>query len=150
MHIGKDLHRIGKFRNEHHMLAVNIHFTGLWLQEKMTVMLKAYNLTNQQYNIIRILDRQAGALTTLQIRQRMMDKMSDTSRIVDRLITKGLLSKTINRSDKRLVDIALTNKAKRLVKKLENEFDVKVDDICKLLTVQEAKILNKLLDKMRG
>ncbi len=150
MHIEKDLHRNGSFRNEHHMLAVNIHFTGLWIQEKMTEMLKIYNLTPQQYNIIRILAREGSPLTTLQIKQRMMDKMSDTSRIVDRLIIKKLVSKAVNRLDKRLVDISLTPKAKLLVAKLEAEFDYKVDGICELLSAREARTLNRLLDKLRG
>lgn len=150
MGIEKDLDREGQFRNLHHMVAVNVHFSGLWVQEKMTYLLEPYNLTNQQYNIIRILGRAGKPLTTLQLRQRMMDKMSDTSRIVDRLILKKLVKKTVSKKDKRLVDVVLTAKAKKLIKKLEKDVDVKLDAMCKTLSPSEAKVLNKLLDKMRG
>jgi DNA-binding MarR family transcriptional regulator len=150
MGIEKDLHREGQFRNSHNMVLVNVLFSGIWLQEKMTRLLEPYQLTIQQYNTIKILGRAGTPLTTLQLRHRMMDKMSDTSRIVDRLILKGFLKKTISKKDKRLVDVVLTAKAKKLIKEFEKKLDVKLDALCNNLSETEAKTLNKLLDKMRG
>jgi DNA-binding MarR family transcriptional regulator len=150
MNIEEALSRTGQFRNQHHKAAVNVHYSGLWLQEQMATYLKAYDLSNPQYNIMRILDRAGTPLSTLQIRQRMMDKMSDTSRIVDRLVAKKLVNKTISKKDKRLVDVVLSAKGKALIKLLEKEIDPKVDTLTNLLTAQEAKLLNNLLDKMRG
>jgi DNA-binding MarR family transcriptional regulator len=150
MNIEKALNRKGKFRNEHHKAAVNIHFSGLWVQENMSHYLEIHNLSNPQYNIIRILNRAGKPLSTLQIRQQMMDKMSDTSRIVDRLVTKKLVRKTTSKKDKRLVDVVLSAKGKELVKKLEQEIDPKVDALVSKLSLKEAKTLNILLDKMRG
>lgn len=150
MNIEHALNREGNFRNENHKAVVNIQFSGLWLQEKMSKDLLHYNLSYPQYNIIRILHRAGTPLSTLQIRQRMMDKMSDTSRIVDRLVEKKLVKKTISKKDKRLVDVVLSAKGKALIKILEKEIDPKVDKLTGKLTTAEAKILNTLLDKMRG
>jgi DNA-binding MarR family transcriptional regulator len=87
-------------------------------------------------------------LSTLQIRQRMLDKMSDTSRIVDRLILKGLVKKNISKVDKRLVDVSITEKGKKLLAKLDGHQD-EMDAVLTNLSDSEAKTLNKLLDKIR-
>jgi DNA-binding MarR family transcriptional regulator len=150
MNIEQALNRISQFRNQHHKAAVNVHFSGLWVQEKMAHRLKGYDLTNPQYNILRILERANEPLSTLQIRQRMMDKMSDTSRIVDRMILKKLIKKTISKKDKRLVDVVITTKGKNLIKKMQLQLDPIIDNLTTLLTEKEAAQLNHLLDKMRG
>lgn len=148
MTLEQELNR--QFRNQNHKVTVNVHYSGLWVQEKMSKLLENYQLTNQQYNIIRILGRAEEPLSTLQLRRRMMDKMSDTSRIVDRLVLKGLVKKTTSKKDRRLVDIVLSQKGKDLIKKLEREMDNKVDKLTGKLSAQEAYQLNLLLDKMRG
>lgn len=150
MNIEQALSRKGNFRNENHKAVVNVQFSGLWLQEKMSGDLEHYNLSYPQYNIIRILYRAGEPLSTLQIRHSMMDKMSDTSRIVDRLIAKKFVKKTVSKKDKRLVDVVLSSKGKKLIKKLEIELDPLIDKLTSNLTPQEAKKLNLLLDKMRG
>jgi len=79
----------------------------------------------------------------------MLDKMSDTSRIVDRLILKELVKKITCKSDKRLVDVTITNKGKAVLAKLDIHEDA-MENIVRSLTESEAKILNTLLDKMRS
>ncbi|HEX6180851.1 MAG TPA: MarR family transcriptional regulator, partial [Chitinophagaceae bacterium] len=88
-------------------------------------------------------------LSTLQIRQRMLDKMSDTSRIVDRLIKKGLAKKVICKSDRRLVDVTITDKGLKLLEKLDDAQHA-LDGILQNLNDTDAKQLNKLLDKIRN
>lgn len=102
----------------------------------------------QQFNILRIVRGNDKALSTLQIRERMLDKMSDSSRIVDRLVIKGLLKKTISKTDKRLVEVAITEKGKRVLKKTDLQED-ELHQIVRALSDKEAKTLNKLLDKIR-
>ena len=88
-------------------------------------------------------------LSTLTIRERMLDKMSDTSRIVDRLLLKGMVDKKTCPSDKRLVDISITEEGKKILAKIDrNEKEMKA--IIANLNQEEMKILNGLLDKMRG
>jgi DNA-binding MarR family transcriptional regulator len=139
-----------KFRNEHQKSAINLIFTFNWMNEKLDKLFEQFDITQQQFNILRILRGSGGGpLSTLQIRQRMLDKMSDTSRIVDRLIKKGLVKKNICKSDRRLVDVIITEKGKRLLEKIDNTND-DMDAIFKNLSQADAKNLNQLLDKLRN
>ena len=82
--------------------------------------MSAEDITLQQYNILRILrGSYPTPLSTQQIRDRMLDKMSDTSRIVDRLIVKGLVQKNISKSDKRLVDVIITEDGRNFLGKMD-------------------------------
>ena len=107
------------------------------------------DLTMQQFNILRILRGSQSPLSTLQIRERMLDKMSDTSRIVDRLIIKGLAKKVACKTDKRLVDITITDKGKKILQKIDKK-EEEMERILSNLSTSEAKSLNTLLDKIRG
>ena len=92
MGIEKDINQ-SKFRNDYQKAGINLIYTFNWMTEKMKILFEKFGLTSQQFNILRILRGAGQPLSTLQIRQRMLDKMSDTSRIVDRLILKGLVKK---------------------------------------------------------
>ncbi len=85
----------------------------------------------------------------MQIRQRMLDKMSDTSRIVDRLVKKGLVKKTANTEDRRLVDVVITPKGKKLLEKID-PFEDEADKFMGNLSEEETQTLNGLLDKLRN
>ncbi len=149
MGIEQDIHQSRKFRSEHHKSVVNILFTNNWVTEKIKVFLETEDLTLQQYNILRILRGSDGPISTLQIRERMLDKMSDTSRIVDRLLLKKLVKKSICKKDKRLVDVVITAKGKTMLAKLD-QYDRQLDEVMANLSDAEAKQLNTLLDKLRG
>ncbi|WP_315819245.1 hypothetical protein [Paraflavitalea speifideaquila] len=88
MSIENDIQQ-AKFRNEHHKVSVNLIYTCNWLMEKHKQFFDNADITPQQFNILRILRGAGTPLSTLQIRQRMLDKMSDTSRIVDRLVKRN-------------------------------------------------------------
>jgi DNA-binding MarR family transcriptional regulator len=108
-----------------------------------------FEVTQQQFNILRILRGAGKPLSTLQIRQRMLDKMSDTSRLVDRLIKKGLVNKSVSAGDRRLVDVELTEKGKLLLQKMDG-LNTDLDAVLQQLSVEEAEKLNELLDKIRS
>ena len=93
MSIDKDIHQ-SNFKNQHQRALVNLIFTYNWTTSKLKMLFDKEDLTMQQFNILRIVRGSEKALSTLQIRERMLDKMSDSSRIVDRLVIKGLLKKT--------------------------------------------------------
>ena len=118
------------------------------MTEQLKKTIETFGLTMQQFNILRILRGSETPLSTLQIRERMLDKMSDTSRIVDRLILKGLVKKMVCKSDKRLVDVTITDKGKKLLQQIDEQ-ENKMDNILNNLSLPEAKTLNKLLDKIR-
>jgi DNA-binding MarR family transcriptional regulator len=148
MSIENDINQF-KFRNEHQKAAINLIYTFNWITEKMKIFLDEYEITSQQFNILRILRGAHQPLSTLQIRERMLDKMSDTSRIVDRLLIKGLVKKTICETDRRLVDITITKKGEKLLEKLD-ERNTEMDSVMNNLSEEESKTLNQLLDKIRN
>jgi DNA-binding MarR family transcriptional regulator len=147
MSIEKDINQ-QKFRNEHEKSLVNLIFTYNWATEKLKSFFEKGGLTMQQFNILRILRGSEKPLSTLEIRERMLDKMSDTSRMVDRLLLKGLAKKTICKADKRLVDVVITDKGRKVLEKLDKHQD-ELDQLFGNITDAEAKTLNKLLDKIR-
>lgn len=147
MSLEKDINQ-PKFRNDYQKAVVNIVFTYNWLTEKLKQVFEREDLTMQQFNILRILRGSNAPLSTLQIRERMLDKMSDTSRIVDRLVIKGLVKKVTCKTDKRLVDVTITDKGKKILQQLDKAED-EMDAIINDLSTAEVKTLNKLLDKMR-
>lgn len=104
----------------------------------------------QQYNILRILRGAKQPLSTMKIRERMLDRMSDTSRIIDRMIAKGIVEKKLNDSDKRLVDITITEKGIAILHALDEMNDELDNIVACSISGEEAKMLNDLLDKMRG
>ncbi len=138
------------FRNLNQKSMVNLIYTYHWVVEKIKDLLSAEDITLQQYNILRILRGSFPApLSTLQIRDRMLDKMSDTSRIVDRLVVKGLVQKNTSKTDKRLVDVIITDEGRELLSTLDLHND-QLDNIVTSLSEDEMNTFNNLLDKLRG
>ena len=138
-----------KFRTEYQKARINIIYTYNWLSEKINSIFEEWDITPRQFNILRILRGEGKPLSTLQIRQRMLDKMSDTSRIVDRLLKKGLVRKTPIGEDRRLVDVVITPKGTKLLGKID-PFEEYADKIMTSLSEEETRTLNGLLDKLRN
>jgi len=149
MGIEKEIQQ-GKFTSSGQKAMLNILFTYGWLTERMKNILAPEDITPQQYNILRILRGSAPQpLSTLQIRERMLDRMSDTSRIVDRLLAKQLVKKVVCNKDRRLVDVTITDKGQALLKKLDVQVK-RIDEILNNITPKEAETVSNLLDKLRG
>ena len=138
-----------KFTSEHQKAAINLMFTSNWLSEKLRIILGGDDLTPQQFNVLRILrGSNPKPLSTLQIRERMLDKMSDTSRIVDRLVKKELVQKGTCKADKRLVDITITDCGLKLLSQLDEKSE-ELNNQLKGITEEEARTLSNILDKAR-
>jgi DNA-binding MarR family transcriptional regulator len=139
-----------KFRSPLHKAALNLFFTASWLEEHHRQFFKGFGLTSQQFNILRILRGQSPKkISVSEIKDRMLDKNSDVSRLIDRLIAKKLVVKEPCPNDKRASDILITSNGQRILKKI----DAKLDDLdASLLNLspEEADHLNSLLDKFRG
>lgn len=149
MGIEQDIHQ-NTFKSSRQKAMINLLYTYGFVIEKIKTHLVQEDITHQQFNILRILRGAAPEpLSTLQIRERMLDKMSDTSRIVDRLIVKGLVKKCTCAADKRLVDVSISEKGQKLLKKMDAD-TTQMDGIMKTLTEGEAEQLSNLLDKLRG
>lgn len=148
MGIEKDIQQ-AKFRNAHQKASINLIYTLAWMKDKTKNIFEAEDITSQQFNILRILRGSfPKPLSTLQIRERMLEKMSDTSRIVDRLIVKGLVKKVTCKNDRRLVDVVITDKGKKLLERLDAKQD-EMDAVLSNLSEKDANLLSDLLDKIR-
>ncbi len=148
MSIDKDINQ-SKFRSEYQKATVNLIYTHNWMTEQCKQIFATEGLTMQQFNILRILRGSPTPLSTLQIRERMLDKMSDSSRIVDRLVIKGVAKKVVCKKDKRLVDVTITEKGRKILQKLDLQ-DENMDRILSNITIEEAQTLNSILDKIRN
>jgi DNA-binding MarR family transcriptional regulator len=138
------------FRNEYHKAAVNMIYTFNWVINQQIAFFKPFGVTVQQFNILRILRGQHPNPATIKlIKERMLDKMSDASRIVEKLRIKGLVERNICSHDRRNVDVIITQKGLDLLSEID-KYDDEADKNLTTLNEEEIKQLNNLLDKLRG
>ncbi|MGI9542468.1 MAG: MarR family winged helix-turn-helix transcriptional regulator [Cyclobacteriaceae bacterium] len=138
------------FRNVYQKATLNLLFTHSWLTDQLKSFFSEFDITPQQYNILKILKGQhPKPITTSLIRDRMLDRSSDASRLVDRLYKKELVNRTVCQKDKRLVDVTLSDKGLKLVALVDGQSE-KLDGYLSQLTPIEAKEISDLLDKIRG
>ncbi len=138
------------FTSESQKAVINLIYTYHWVTDKVKAALSPEDITMQQFNILRILrGSDPEPLSTLKIRERMLDKMSDTSRIVDRLLIKKLVVKKVSTLDKRLVDISITNEGKKLLERLDKNMKG-TEKILANLDNNDLNKLNALLDGIRN
>lgn len=149
MGLAKDIKQ-SKFKSEFDKVIVNLMYTSNWLNQQEYYVFKPYGLTIAQYNVLRILRGQQGRKVTINlIIDRMLDRMSNVSRIVDKLVNKDLVSRHQNKMDRRAVDVKITEKGLELLE----ELDVQVDELINRINVfseSEAQQMNTFLDRFRG
>jgi DNA-binding MarR family transcriptional regulator len=139
-----------KFQSEHQKAILNILFTSNWLESDSARILKPFGISSQQYNVLRILKGQGeNAISVNDIMSRMIDKMSNASRLVEKLRKKELIERVICEHDRRQVDIRITNKGLKLLKEADKEMG-RFADIISKITDKEAKALSAILEKIRG
>ncbi len=139
-----------KFRNAYHKLAVNILYTYNWLQPHLRKALQPHNITTQQYNILRILRGHYPEPASLVIlRERMLDKQSDVSRLVDRLYAKKLIKRNPCSQDRRRMDVVITDAGMQLLADIDSRM-LNIDALFGTLSCDEADEANALLDRLRG
>ena len=139
-----------KFENNYHKVVINISYTYSWINNETRSLFEKNNITIQQFNILRILRGQYPKPATVNLlKDRMVDKMSDASRIVDRLVQKGMVSRCTNTKDRRAVDIRISEQGLEILSKMDEEFKIN-EFLQNNLTEEEAGQLSNLLDKLRG
>jgi DNA-binding MarR family transcriptional regulator len=148
MELGKEIQQ-KSFKSPHQKLAINLFYTTNWLSYHYEGFFKGKDLTTQQFNVLRILRGQYPNPCSIKlIKERMLDRMSDTSRIVDKLFTKKLLQRNECPNDRRSVNVIITDKGLELLKSLDY-IDELAKQNTKSLTQDEINTLNDLLDKLR-
>lgn len=142
--ISKDIN--SKFDNNKVKALVNILYTSSWVNNIQNIFFKPYGISPQQYNILRILNGAREPLKVQTIKDRMIDRSPNATRLMDKLCTKKLIDRIACPEDRRVVHIIITETGKKLLEEISDNL---TDDIFKNLTENEAKQLSDLLDKLR-
>ena len=148
--IGDEIQQ-SEFSDVYQQLGINILFTAAWFGEKNRLALKDYDLSLPQYNVLRILRGQKGqAITVAGLCERMIDKSSNASRIVDKLETRKLVSRRVCDKDRRQVDVVITEKGTALLEELDEKVPTFKTIMSKQLSNKDAEALNFALDQIRN
>ena len=149
MSLEDDIKQQKKFPSEFEKAAVNIMYTSNWLYNINAGHLKKHGITPEQYNVLRILRGSFPKPLMLgEVSCRMLDKSSNSTRLVEKLRQKGLVKREQCEKSRRQVDIMITEKGLAILTKIDNDENVLLD-ACKALSKQEAEELNRILDKLR-
>lgn len=142
--LSKDIN--SRFENEHVKALLNIKFTANYLDQIGARVLKPFQISEQQYNILRILKGAGKSINVQQVRERMVQESPNATRLMDKLCEKSLISRKRCENDRRVVFLEITQKGLTLLDEINlDEFD----GYMHRLSESEAKKLNKLLDKIR-
>ena len=129
---------------------VNMMYTSRIMEEAIVAVLKQYGLSTPQYNVLRILRGQHGNAANLStLQERMIDKNSNTTRLVDKLIDKGWVKRNVCERNRRKIEIFITDDGLKILKQLDPIVEQNNKHILKNLSKNELEELNKLLDKLR-
>jgi MarR family transcriptional regulator, 2-MHQ and catechol-resistance regulon repressor len=129
---------------------INLVYTSNWMKEKSKGFYKDYDISSEQYNVLRILRGQKGNPANLStIQERMLNKMSNTTRLIDKLIKKELVIRQSCESNRRKIEIYITKKGLTLLAELDSIVDSNNKELTKNLNTNELEKLNTLLDKLR-
>ena len=140
-----------KFRSDFQKVTINLIFTANWILNKQQDFFKSHGgITASQFNILRILRGQhPNKISGVEIKSRMLDRNSDIPRLLDRLVKKNLILKTVCPSDKRAGDVIITDNGLAILHEIDELLDQKEKEQLHL-TKEEAAQLSDLLDKSRG
>ena len=149
MSINKEIKQ-DSFSSEQQRLIMNLVFTGNKMSADSNRMFKKHDLTNQQFNVLRILRGQKGcAITVKDIESRMLDKSSNVSRLIDKLLKKEYVERVACCSDRRRVDIKITNQGLSFLSSVDDEVLAIEKKYISAVSVEDAMLMNTLLDKLR-
>ncbi len=132
-------------------LGINILYTASWLSTHLHRVFRPYGISWQQFNILRILRGQKGKPASLRlVSERMIDQMSNTSRLVDKLVEKGLAERHQCPKDRRQVDLLITHQGSDLVSQAGTALDVHMNQLFAHVQPHAISQLNQLLDSLRS
>ncbi|EON78797.1 transcriptional regulator [Lunatimonas lonarensis] len=138
------------FKDPYNKAVVNILYTNSYIETRQNKLFRPYDISPEQYNVLRILrGKHPEPITVSSIQERMLNRMSNASRLVEKLKTKGLVNRQECAADRRQVDITITQKGLSLLQVLEDEINQFNRNII-TLSQEEVAVLNELLDKLRN
>lgn len=150
MTIGQEIKQETPFQSSKEKAIINVIYTNNWLYLHHNKLLKRFGLSLQQYNVLRILNGQQGEpLTINSIIERMLDKMSNASRLVDKLFLKGYVTRVENKADRRACDVAITANGVKALASIDDSLRGLHQRLTNI-SEDEADKLSDLLDSMRN
>jgi len=136
--------------SEHKKALINIIYTGNYINEEINQVLKPFDISIQQFNVLRILKgRNDKPASLANIQDRMVSKMSNTTRLVDKLIDKELVNRTICEQNRRKVEIVITAYGKTFLEQVNTAVEEKEKDLTEHLNTKELENINELLNHLR-
>ncbi|MEP1779235.1 MarR family transcriptional regulator [Reichenbachiella sp.] len=139
-----------QFKSVHQKAHLNIMFTAYWLIEQTKEVLKPFDITQQQFNVLKILKgRYPKSCASNEIKEVMIDKGPDLTRMIDRLVVKGWVTREVCPENRRKLDITITESGLALIKRIEPKLNKQFIDQTRI-SDKEASELSRILDKMRA
>ncbi|MCK6641528.1 MAG: MarR family transcriptional regulator [Bacteroidia bacterium] len=139
------------FSSPYQKLILNVFVTSSWFGSESTRVLKPYKITLQQYNVLRILRGQQGKPASVGlIQERMLDKNSNASRLIDKLVLKKFVDRKPCPSDRRQMDIKITGKGLELLSILDTPMQMLDRELAERLSEEDALKVSDILDRVRG
>lgn len=147
MEIGQEINT--RFKSPQQKVIINVRYTSNWMANQQHSYMVKYDLTMPQFNILRILRGANGAISVNTVKERMIEKSPNTTRLMDKLIEKGLMERVRCEKDRRVVYVAITEKGLELLAEIDETFESSYL-YAEKLTDEEAETLSNLLDKLRS
>ena len=139
-----------EFHDAHTEAVLNLHFTSHWLYRVFQEQLREFDISSEQYNILRILrGNHGGTYNLCDVQERMLNRTANTTRLVEKLRKRGLVSRQLNEEDRRRVDIAITQEGLGLLAEMDQVTEEMNRRTAKALTIEEARTLTQLLERLR-
>lgn len=140
-----------KFTDVYQKLVVNMLFTSNWLRDAQNSLMKQYDILPQHYNVLRILKGKFPSSSSPgDIKDVMIDKGNDVTRLLDKLVNKGLVKRSLCEENRRKMDVYITEEGLKLLDEIEKPLQDHLTEIKTRVTKEEAETMSSLLDKMRG
>ncbi|MEW7279463.1 MarR family transcriptional regulator [Aquimarina sp. 2201CG1-2-11] len=139
-----------KFANDKHRFAANVIYTSNWIKNQFYEFIKPFGLSSQQFNILRILRGANDWVSMNDIKNRMVEKSPNATRLCDKLIEKRLIERRRNNSDRRLVFLKISKQGLQLLKEIDEHDDGSHMSFFNNISDEEAKIVSQILDKIRS
>ncbi len=147
----EDAIKQAQFKSEYQKASINLMFTVSWMTSSIGQALKPFGISNQQFNILRILrGSHPKTQSVKELTAKMLDRSSNASRLVDKLLDKKLVERSVCPSDRRKVEILITDLGLKLTEEASQEIEKITESIFSKISKNEAKELNRLLDSLRG
>mgnify|MGYP000043386211 CR=1 FL=1 len=141
--------KVEQFRNDSQRAIINLYYTNSVISGQFKALLKPAGLTPQQFNILRILNGQYPEPARIGlVKERMIDRNSDMTRLVERLVSKGLIERTVCEEDRRQQHVKITEKGRSMLHTIKAKVD-RFENASQQLSDKELDVLNQLLDKLR-